>query len=103
MTTIQPTVLDVSRAIAVLSATDHGAVLETADARRRVASNLAFQFSRHYGAGGRKNVTARDVRFVLMANGMMPGPLVDKDAKAIAAFIRADFSDGWRYHEGISA
>lgn len=95
MTHIPPTILDVSRAVAQLGATvdDHGR-RHPQEARQLVASNLAFQFARYLPLGGRKTVTARDVRFALMAHGADRGPTLDADARAIAALIRADFSDG---------
>jgi len=89
------TVRDVSRAVAVLN--EHP---DDVDAVARVSSNLAFQFARHHAWGGRKNVTARDVRYALISHGA-DTLTVERNARRIASRIRADFSDGWRYHEGF--
>jgi hypothetical protein len=90
--TVAPTTLDVARAIDAL---DVNAFPETGafELRQRVASNLAYQFHKHNGWGGRKNVTTRDVRAALIAHGASTFT-VEQHARAIAAMIRADFSDG---------
>jgi len=93
MTNIQPTVLDVSRAVAELDLDP-----TNRDLWARVASNLAFHWSRKvYPNGGRKNVTTRDVRYAIASHGASTFTL-EQSARGIAALIRADFSDGMRYH-----
>lgn len=92
--TVSETVLDVSHAIAYL---DENAA-DSADSQKlymrlRVARNLAYQFARHNGWGGRIKVTTRDVRAALIAHGASPFT-VQQHARAIAGMIRADFNDG---------
>jgi hypothetical protein len=88
--TISPTTLDVARAVATL---DEFADSAGFDLRHRVASNLAYQFAKHNGWGGRRNITTRDVRAVLIAHGATAFT-VEQHARAIASLIRSDFSDG---------
>lgn len=83
MSVISPTVLDVD-------ACNTGA---GANAMARVASNLAYQFSRHNGWGGRTKVTTADVRAALIAHGAST-ITVDQFARQIASRIRNDFTDG---------
>lgn len=96
MSNVRPTVKDVSRAVAHLNETYRPLVptsVATDDAIARVASNFAYQFARHNGWGGRKNVTTRDVRAALIVHGADP-LVADKTARRIAGTIRADFTDG---------
>lgn len=94
MTTVRPTVKDVSRAVATLSDSfAMGNPYQRDETVALVASNLAFQFSRYNGWGGRKNVTTRDVKAALIAHGA-DAIAVDRFARTIASRIRSDFSDG---------
>jgi hypothetical protein len=88
--------LDVARAVATLD--EHASLVGAHslgnDALARVASNLAYQFARHNGLlGSNTRVTTRDVRAALIAHGASTFT-VEQHARAIAAMIRADFSDG---------
>jgi membrane protein involved in colicin uptake len=91
------TVKDVSRAIAQLDVVATSDTAEVNDAVASVASNLAYQFARHNGWGGRKNVTQRDVRAALISHGAST-ITVEQYARRIASTIRADFTDGRAYH-----
>lgn len=91
-TLISPTVLDVSRAIAYLD--ENPEVRNT----KLVIENLAYQFAKHNGWGGRRNVTTRDVRAALIAHGAST-LTVEKFARVIASRIRSDFSDGRNRNE----
>lgn len=93
MTTYSPTVADVSRAIAYLDENACGDADIVHGAVRRVSRNLAWQFARHNGWGGRRNVSTRDVRAALIAHGAST-LTVERYARRIAAAIRADYSDG---------
>jgi hypothetical protein len=95
--TVSPTVKDVSRAVDNLDLVVANDPDDIDDAVARVASNLAYQFHRYNGWGGRKNVTTRDVRVALISHGADP-LLIDRYARRIASAIRADFSDGHAYH-----
>jgi hypothetical protein len=97
---VQPTVKDVSRAVANLSDSfAMGDPYKREDGIARVASNLAFQFARVNPWGGRKNITTRDVRAALISHGA-DAITIDKYARTIASRIRSDFTDGWNYHKG---
>jgi hypothetical protein len=89
---VSPTITDVSRAVAYLDENASGGNA-TAGAVRLVAKNLAYQFSKHNGWGGRKNVTTRDVRAAMISHGASTFT-VEQFARTIASRIRSDFSDG---------
>jgi hypothetical protein len=108
MTTVQPTVLDVSRAVARLDANASMGKNDTIhqidgtwgwtlfDIQRSVASGLAFQWSRHaYGDSirSRARVTRHDVAVAMASHGATSFT-IDLHARAIASLIRGDFSDG---------
>lgn len=90
---ISPTVLDVSRAIAKLDESNPVGFDIDNDDVRLVAKNLAYQFAKHNGWGGRRNVTMRDVRAALIAHGAST-LTVEQFARTIASRIRSDFTDG---------
>lgn len=98
---VSPTVLDVARAVAKLDELVTPGRRRTVatyandrdDAIARVARNLAYQFAKHNGWGGRRNVTTRDVRAALIAHGAST-LTVEQHARAIASRIRSDFTDG---------
>ena len=79
--TVSPTVLDVSRAIDELN--QYGGEYSQV---HLVASNLAFQFARQ---GMREQVTARDVRYALVAHGANC-ITISMFAKRIAAMVHFD-------------
>jgi hypothetical protein len=102
MTTVQPTVLDVSRAVARLDANASMGKAHSVDnwtlfdMQRSVASGLAFQWSRHaYGdtIRSRARVTRHDVAVAMASHGATPFT-IGLHARAIASLIRGDFSDG---------
>jgi hypothetical protein len=102
MTTVQPTVLDVSRAVARLNANasmgkdDKRQDWTLFDMQRSVASGLAFQWAMHaYGDSirSRAYVTRHDVAVAMASHGATPFT-IGLHARAIAWLIRGDFSDG---------
>jgi hypothetical protein len=72
---------------------DQGELLAVRDLRLRVARPLARQFAQHNGWGGFTKVTTKEVRAVLIAYGASTFT-IKQHARAIAAMIRADFSEG---------
>lgn len=107
MATVQPTVLDVSRAIARLNANNNvgqrgqDAITNDSftrfDMQRSVASTIAFQWSRHaYGDSirSRARVTRHDVAVAMASHGAT-AMTIHLHARAIASLIRSDAANGW--------
>lgn len=99
MSTISPTVLDVSRAVANLceyadmpansSRMVDGIELTREGMRQRVASNLAHHY-RRVGLSPQKR-TIREIVASLAVHGADPFA-IDQHATAIARYVRADYS-----------
>lgn len=101
--TVPPTVLDVARAVVRLD--EHadvpakgcvhfdGMAWTRDDLRRRVAKQISYHLTRHYGGfiPSRRKVTTRDVSAAMAVSGASPFT-VDQHARAIAAMVRADFN-----------
>lgn len=96
MVLIQPTVLDVSRAVAELDEYSGHDKTSLTVLRRRVANGLAWNWDRHdyMGRGyNRTKVTKRDVAAAMSAHGATVFTL-NIHAGIIAGMIRADFTNG---------
>lgn len=96
---VAPTITDVSRAVAYLDENACSDADIVARGVMRVASNLAYQFAKHNGWGGRRNVSTRDVRAAMIAHGASTFT-VERYARRIASRIRSDYSDGMNIAEG---
>jgi hypothetical protein len=94
VTAVLDTVRGLSRSIAVPDA--HALSPASGMLRQQVAANLAWQFARHLYRGvvkSRRRIGRRDVAVALASHGAT-ALTIELHAHAIAAIIRADYSDG---------
>jgi hypothetical protein len=88
MSTVRPTVKDVSRAVAALNEFQEGSQPD-AGSILRVAENLAFVIGRSVKI---HKVTRRDVQLMLAAHGASDY-VIQRHANGIAANIRSNYAD----------
>ena len=91
---IQPTVTDISRAVAELDAHALDGPAVTDAMRQRIADNIAYRVTASFGNGigawfkhSTRSITTRDVRFILASHGATT-LTIGEHARAIAVLIR---------------